>query len=215
MADQNAILAILVKIGKPVSLDALSLEAPVGSPERKQTTKALGRLIGRGLVRTVQPKVTTFPASHGGYEATKEGRKFVQDGRRVSEHVLDYPAVTRPKEGTKAKGEAFREALWKAFRFAKKATLHELIEVAGDQGVVKVETLASAWMKALIRTGIAVELKTRASGFAPTSNGFKRYALVRDLGPKAPSIGRGVVIDNNNGEQIFEISADAGKARVA
>jgi hypothetical protein len=207
MADQNTILRTLAASQGPMTLDEVcraecGRDAPVGSAERKQVTKAIGRLIGRGLVRTVQPQVTTFPASHGGYDATKEGRMFVQEGRRVSEHVLDYPAVTKPKEGAKAKGEAFREALWKAFRFSKKATLHELIEVAGDQGVIKVETLAGAWMKALIRAGVAVELKVRAHGFAPTSNGFKRYALARDLGAKAPSIAHHFIIDNNSGQQI-------------
>ncbi len=218
MADQNVILRTLSATPDAMSLDEVCVEtlgkaAPVGSPERKQTVKCLGHLIGRGFVRTVDADQQTFPRASGGYQATTAGRKFSSDGRSVSEHVLSYPEVARPKNGVKAKGDALRTAMWTALRIMKKATIHDLIRVSGDYGVVKVDALASAWLKGLIKAGIVVELNTRAPGFAPTSNGFKRYSLLRDLGPVAPSVKATFVLDNNTGDKIA--TTPAPKKKVA
>jgi len=50
---------------------------------------------------------------------------------------------------------------------------------------------------ALARAGIVTKLAARAKGFAPTSNGHVRYAIIRDLGPIAPSAGALFVTDHN------------------
>jgi len=221
MADQNDILRVLVTAREPLSLDevcrlSLGAAAPVGSNPRKQVVKCLGRLIGRGLAKALTAHEQAFPRTqNGGYEATKDGRAFEKAGRNVSEHVLDYPAVTKPKVGPKANGDAFRDDLWKAFRFKKKASLRELIEVVDKHGVVKVDTLAAAWMKALIGAGVAVLLPVRERGFAPTSNGFKRYALLRDLGPKPPKPAADFLLDQNTGERIAFAAAKPSKSEAA
>ncbi len=207
MADANQILKLLV--GRPLTLSDLcrqlggGADMPIGCSERKQITKAIGRLVGRGLVKSLTPQKQTFPCTrNGGYVATKEGRAFVKAGRSVAEHVLNYPPLAKATTGAKLKGDNFRAALWLAFRFAKRATIPELIEAAGDQGVVKTTDLAHAYMKALTRAGIAVEMKRREPGFAPTSNGFKRYALLNDLGVKPPKAAAEFLLDPNSGERI-------------
>jgi hypothetical protein len=97
-----------------------------------------------------------------------------------------------------------RQKIWSAFRIARKATLADLATAAMAPGADADKTIENArkYLKGLCRGGIAAELPVRERGHAPTSNGFKRFSLVLDLGPRAPVVTSAGVFDPNKRETI-------------
>lgn len=68
------------------------------------------------------------------------------------------------------------------------------------------------YVAGLTHAGILVEMRRRAVPTSPTSNGEKRWTLVRDLGRKAPVMRKGgnSVFDPNSGQMIPVIREEAG-----
>jgi hypothetical protein len=214
MADQNEILRIIPGPGTvPASLDELSVRVfgevfPVGSLKRKQLIKGLGALVSRGFVRAVKREKAAFQQSRtAGYELTDNGAAFRLLGKEIkSGPRKGHTGKSKPRENT------FRTRVWKALRFAKKATVFELIEVAGAPGNVRTAaTNTHRYLQALEAVKVTRTLDLRAPGAAPTSNGFIRYALVKDLGPQAPVVGTKGVFDPNSATYL----APEGHARSA
>jgi hypothetical protein len=116
-------------------------------------------------------------------------------------------AIEKPrKSGGPRKGQQLAFGLtprvWRALRILGKASLPELLEIADAQGRPAEHT--RKYLAMLTRYGIVVISGRRSEGSAPTSNGFKRYILVRDLGPIAPvwSQRKQVLFDPNSRENI-------------
>lgn len=194
MADQqNAILRILVPLNalaEPCSVSVIR-DRLGGVPTRKRVLEALGKLMQKKLVARVN-RQTGFEPVEPVYQATAAGREFVIAGKRVTSGPNGPLTATRVREG-----ETFRQRLWNALRIQKKATLPQLIEIARDKRDGNVEANALKYMGALVRAGVAVRLPTREKGHALTSPGHVRWALIRDLGPRAPQAARSHLVNLN------------------
>jgi len=209
MADANQILRTIFDLRDDngvVTLDALCVAVAgtplrVNDPERKQVIKSIGGLVSRGLVKSLGAVPGKFPASaHAGYTVTPKGEAFIAAGKVIKPGPKGKLAAPR----TLAK-ETFTDRLWKALRQSpnKRATVNELVELAGAIGNVKTAlTAAHRYLKALSEVGITQKMAHRAKGFALTSNGFVRYAILKDRGPKAPVIYRDYIFDPNANERI-------------
>lgn len=203
MADQTKTLQLLVDVGVPMSIGAILKGLDIYHPrQRRQLLQALGRLMEKKHVARADAKdftaarVAQLKGQEPHYVATKAGRALIAGGKRITSGPRGPHAAPR-----KALANTQRQKLWSAFRISKKATRAALAEAVGGEADAAMEN-ARAFLKALLRAGVAVEMRAREKGFAPTSNGFKRFALVRDLGPLAPSARQAGLFDPNNGETI-------------
>lgn len=206
MADQTLILTRLCEADAPLTVDALM--ATLKRKERgaskdalrREVTTCLGRLMKNKLAERCNPvsERGQFPAPKGIFRATAAGRKLIASGEAVTSGPKGNLTGVRTR-----KTDTFRARLWAALRAKKKAATFELIELArtsGDKG--KHEQNTYAYLKALVRAGVAAQMKTREKGFAVSSPGFARFALVKDLGPLAPTVCGEFLFDNNARERI-------------
>lgn len=195
----DKVLRFLVGQG-PQSLDAICLHVLGAIPRaharpRKYVQMAIGRLMARSLVeRHGRPNSTLANKGPAIFAATKAGHDLVAAGKAISSGPVK--AMT----GVVKKDAGMRQRLWEVLRRKQKATLADLVELArrdGDPDPVKVIDNARKYMRALARAGIVKKLATRAPGYSPTSNGFNRYVLLLDLGPRAPLTGKRFVTNPN------------------
>jgi hypothetical protein len=194
MADQQAVLKLLAGTEDAMSPDAIccALHGESASrTQRSQTLASIGKLGRRKFVER---------AIGGQFRATKAAREFIARGRKI-EPGTDAAKWMRPQDGT------LRAKVWRLLRQSRvsgnKFTLAEIAEhVSGkSDDSVKVIANSRAYLKGLRRAGIVTTMKQRAPGNAPTSRGFVRFALVRDLGVETPIItttGEGGVFDPNS-----------------
>lgn len=167
----------------------------------KQVSGALVGLHGRGLVRRQRP---------GCYLVTDAGAL----ARRQGDNITSGPC--RPHSGRrKANRKAtLRDKAWRAMRALGKFTIGDLLELTEASGRDPHSNLGR-YLRALVAAGYLAELKWRDPGSARTSNGFKRYRLLRDSGLQAPRISqaRKEVYDPNTQEvHPLERAAEAEAA---
>lgn len=184
----------------PQSLDLICRHvygkpAPIGSRARMNVRGIVGRLIAAGHVDRIG-KVNATLRNQGGatFDATAKGRAFLSAGKTITS------GANGPRTGVPKKSAGMRQRIWHALRLKQKATtleLCELIHEEGDPDPIKVTDNARKYFTALARAGIVKKLNTRASGQEPSSRGFLRYALLRDLGPRAPLTGKTFVTNPN------------------
>lgn len=201
---QNRLLTLLISNQGRLSLDHLHLYS--GRP-RKRVVIALGRLLRRGFVEQIKPKpafthdargrITANETPSLEYRLTKDGRAFVAAGIPISSGPKGPISGHR-----RTMKETFRARLWRAFRLKSKATIPDLVEIASRGAGRDEGSNARQYMRHLVMAGIAVALPVKTQGFAPTSNGFKRFALVVDLGPLAPVATRAHLFNPNLNEKI-------------
>lgn len=137
---------------------------------RKSIVAAVATLIGRGLADRREV---------GCYTLTAEGESFRAAGKEIKSGPngpLNLAAVRRPRRTTQ------RDRLWSAMRILKKFTLGEILTLAGDGS----ESNAQHYIAALAGAGYLRQMHRRERGTSLTSNGFKRWQLIRDTGPAAP-----------------------------
>jgi predicted transcriptional regulator len=150
---------------------------------RKSVVSAVATLIGRGLADRREV---------GCYTLTAEGESFRAAGGVIKSGPtgpLHQVAARRPRRITQ------RDRLWSAMRILKKFTLGEILTLAGAGS----ESNAQHYIAALAGAGYLRQMPRREHGTSLTSNGFKRWQLIRDTGPAAPvwSVGRGELYDPN------------------
>jgi hypothetical protein len=141
-----------------------------------QIVMAMDRLSKRGLV---------VHTALGKYLRTPAGDAFIAAGAEVK----PGPSAggNRPLRSDDAAGrDTLRDRAWSALRQLKKATIPELIELAGKGTEADATSNLRRYLWKLATYEIVAKLKRRVPGLAPTSNGFVQFVLVRDLGPKAP-----------------------------
>ena len=89
-------------------------------------------------------------------------------------------------------------------RLRRRFVLADLVSDAATADDRNPEDNLLRYLRALRRAGYIAELPNRAAGTAPTSNGFKRWMLAKDTGPRAPIILSKVaaIRDQNTGEDV-------------
>lgn len=193
--DGTTVLKVLVS-GGPCTLDTLcraifGKPQPVNSNGRKNIRTAIGRLIKNDLAISAQPAQQTFPINHAGvtFDATAAGRKFIADGKTLT----GGPKGPNSGAPVAKNGSDLRQRFWNALRMKEKATLVDVVELAhrdDDPDPVKVTANARRYFDALERAGIVKRLGVKAAGIGPHSRGHIRFALLKDLGGRAPLAGR-------------------------
>lgn len=194
--DQTSVLYELASYSEPVTIDALCQAFP--KARRKTLLTFVGHLLQKKLVANAG-------ARRGSYLITAKGSEFVKAGKRVTSGPNGKLTGPRePRDGT------FRDRLWKALRIKRKATVPELIELARKKSDGEnIVHNAQAYMRFLKRAGVVVEMRRRAAGHAPTSNGFKLFTLMRDLGPLAPVAHRAFLFDPNSARERIAYQGEA------
>lgn len=150
----------------------------------------------RGLAERVRP---------GCYRLTDAGFQFVNDGGCVR------PGPCRPLTGKRnASMRSLRAKLWAALRALEKGTVNDLLELAQTGTEKNATNNAQRYIAALRHAGYVRRLMQLEPGTAPTSNGFPRYLLVKNTGPKAPVVDnkKKIVRDQNTGK-IFQLPGAA------
>lgn len=191
--DANAILALLVRHrqfrdGLTVSgiagkMSSIRPRKPGYAELRATILNGVGQLLRQGL--TARQCV-----GEQRYVATQEGIAFHRAGKKVAR----ARGVTPPNENT------YRAKIWKALRIVRKASIPELVEMAAadtstKQAIAKASAQARTFLWQLKRAGIVAPL--------PVKDGiFKRFALLRDLGPLMPERRKTGLFDPNKRELI-------------
>ncbi|SIQ95397.1 hypothetical protein SAMN05421829_108131 [Aromatoleum tolulyticum] len=174
--------AVLVEIVRgTVQLPAIAAAVGGGS---KAVVMAVQRLKRRGLVTAV---------ATGEYAPTEAGRMFLAEGRQVA-------SGQGKRLHTRTRG--LRQRVWWVLRARGTVSLPDLLSTLSDGSERDACANLSAYLRALERAGFVAVLEQRHPGHTPTSNGYKRYRLVRNNGRQAPVVrqAHGVVFDPNSGE---------------
>jgi hypothetical protein len=194
----DATLAVLARAGLPLRLEAVAAAARL-SP--RQASDGVAALVRRGLAERVdgagRPVSAGFRPLY--YRATDAGRSAAAEGARVTSGPMGSHTGRRAAvQGT------FRARLWRALRVLRKATVPDLVRLAGTGEEADAEGNAHKYLAALTRSGHVVVLSGRAKGRAQGSNGFKQFVLAKDTGPLAPSVhpARSEVFDPNTEESL-------------
>ena len=185
------VLRVLPEAGACVTVPEIAAASRL---TRKEVSSALVVLHGRGLVKRQRP---------GCYLVTEAGAL----ARRSGEAITSGPC--RPHSGRrKANGApTLRDKAWRAMRALQKFTLGDLLEVT-EAGGRNPSSNLGRYLRALVAAGYLAELRRREPGSAPTSNGYKRYLLLRDSGLQAPRISqaRHEIYDPNT-QEAFPLGA--------
>jgi predicted transcriptional regulator len=180
--------ALLSELATAECQKTAELAQILNAPKRK-VSDAAGVLIGRGLI--TRPVIGT-------YRITEEGRRAHEAGVTIS---------TGPKgpHGTiPVHRDTFRERVWRSIRIRRRFTIGDVVSDATRDTEKDPRANAARYIRMLRYAGYLRELPRRQQGSAPTSNGFKVFALVRDTGPRAPVWRKTqrVLHDFNLGEDI-------------
>ncbi|GAA0311517.1 MULTISPECIES: helix-turn-helix domain-containing protein [Rhodovulum] len=155
----------------------------------RQVSAAAAGLIERGYVERLE---------RGCFQLTDSGRFAARNAVRI------VSGPRGPHRKPKAPWrDTIRQRAWAAMRIKRQFTIREIAMVAarGDEGD-PVDNL-TRYFRALVQAGYLRQL-AREPGHAPGSNGFLRFQLVRDTGPRAPvwSDVRRAVHDHNTGKDV-------------
>lgn len=136
---------------------------------RRDVAKACVPLLERGWIDRLE---------RGCFVLSDEGRR----AREAGETITSGPRGPLTQLARRPKRRTARDKMWKAIRVSKKFDLARLEAMAGasPEGARK-------FVAALAKAGYLSALR-REPGDAPTSNGFKRWLLIRDTGPETPLI---------------------------
>jgi len=179
--------AVFRAIREDACLTMDELEAATGL-SRKQVSQGAARLVQRRYIERVE---------RGCFQLTEPGRVARQNGVELS------CGPNAPLTGHRRNRQnTFRARLWRAMRLKVKFGLSDIIALASreERGP---RTNATRYVRQLARAGYLLELP-RQKGSAPTSNGFKRWALVRNTGELAPMpTADGVEVWDPNTQEVF------------
>lgn len=170
---------------------------------RRQAANACGKLVAHGLLaRQTDADGSVKP---GKYLLTPDGRIALEAG--VSIKSGPKGAHGKPRKT----GGSLREKVWRLLRIRRKVSVPEAVALLcdGDASVQDIENTTNnvqRYLRALRLTGYLADMR-REPGAAPSSNGFKRYLLVRDTGPLAPTRrAHNRVYDHNEGREYAELA---------
>lgn len=155
---------------------------------RRPVSDAAAKLIRDDLVERVE---------RGCFRISAAGK-----AARANGSVTFRPGPKGPMARTRPVAGSFRAKAWGAMRLRQKFTVADLVTRARTDDDRMPENNATYYLRGLAAAGYVRVLPLREPGHKPTSNGFRRYALIRDTGPLAPVIRKGgtEVYDPNTGE---------------
>lgn len=116
----------------------------------------------------------------GCYQLTEAGIAAAAAGEEIKS------GPRGPHFGVYQRRGTFRERCWRSMRMHRRFTVQEIVSDAGTEADKGPEDNLRRYLGLLASAGYVKELPRRTEGSAPTSNGFKRWMLARDTGPKAP-----------------------------
>lgn len=134
----------------------------------------------------------------GCYQLTEAGLAAARAGEVItSGPVGKTGAIPRYKD-------TFRQRAWSSMRFNGRFTIGQVVRAAARDGETNARENARKYISQLCRAGYVKELPRRAPGTAISSNGFKRFMLVRNSGRIAPvyRMEYRVMHDFNTGEDV-------------
>lgn len=183
--NQNRILNALP--GACKTLGILSCELGL---THRQVTTAASSLIRKGFVERV---------SAGCFQLTGEGQAAVASGIEIkSGPNAPFQDVRGPMRDT------LRQRAWNAMRIHQSFTINELLLASTHGPEQDAKNNLQRYLSALVKAGVLRRMRRRVAGTRPSSNGFLRYQLLRDLGEIAPTLraAKGVLHDHNSGEEF-------------
>lgn len=134
----------------------------------------------------------------GCYQLTEVGIVAGQAGETITS------GPKGPHAGARSVRNTLRERAWRAMRIRKRFTVADLVADAGTAKDANPTGNLQRYLQFLRAAGYVKDLPRRSSGTALTSNGFKRWMLIRDTGPRAPSVRskKHAIHDFNTGEDV-------------
>lgn len=151
--------------------------------EPQQVRSACDKLVAHGLLaRRTYLSGRVWP---GKLLLTAEGRLALEAGADLKSGPTGSHGKPRNTEG------CLRDRVWRLLRIRRKASVPEVVGLLCDgeapaKAIENTTNNVQKYLRALRLTGYLVDMR-REPGDAPGSNGFKRYLLVRDTGPQAPT----------------------------
>lgn len=148
----------------------------------RQVANACAKLVEHGyMVRENYADDTVKP---GCYRLTKLGQAALEEGARLTSGPKGPTGQIRPH------ADSLRDRAWRAMRIRRKGSIPELIGLLLDAGGDEADTKRATnnlqkYFRQLALAGYLMEMR-RDAPESLTSNGAKRYLLVRDTGPLAP-----------------------------
>lgn len=148
----------------------------------RQVADACAKLVQHGyLARQTYSDDSVKP---GCYTITDLGKAALDQGTRMTSGPKGPTGKTRPKDNS------LRERAWRCLRIRRKASVPELVGLLIDAGASQEQIKAAEnnlqhYFRPLVRAGYLTEMRREAPQ-SMTSNGAKRYLLVRDTGLLAP-----------------------------
>lgn len=116
----------------------------------------------------------------GRYKLSEAGAAAAQAGEVITS------GPKGPGGKTKEHRNTLRQRAWRSMRMRRRFTVPDLVVDAATPGDGKPEENIQRYVRGLKAAGYVRDLPRRAEATAPTSNGHKRWILVRDTGPRAP-----------------------------
>jgi predicted transcriptional regulator len=178
---------IMDSLAPGVCLTVQQLYNSIGG-QRNRITKSVGKLITRGYVERVEK---------GCYQLTSKGIEFKATGKAIKSGPYT------PKTGVVRNSvkPTLKRKVWRALPALQKFTIPELIAIAADGTEKDAYGSIQRFLYVLCCAGYLREMPRRSPGTKLTSNGNKRYALVRHTGQSAPrSRGAKKLFDPNTKE---------------
>ena len=130
--------------------------------------------------------------------------------------MVNRPDTTTSPRKQRIVHGTLRQKAWRAMQIKGKFTLSDLVRnvVTPADKAINPRNNLGRYIAGLTRVGVLVELKRRAVPTSRTSNGEKRWMLVRDLGRQAPVVRKdGSSVYDPNGQSFLVRNAEAGDAQ--
>lgn len=155
---------------------------------RRQISDGAASLIMRGQLERIET---------GCYQLTPAGLT----AHAAGEAITSGPTGKHTGRSRRPLKNTLRQRAWTAMRMSGTFTIGDLVMAAAREER-DAETNIARYLRSLKATAYVLELPVRSRGTHLTSNGFKRFRLIKDTGPIAPvwSRARNRLVDHN-GEQ--------------
>jgi predicted transcriptional regulator len=170
----------------------------------KQVANACAKLETHGYL--VREKFSDDSVKPGCYKLTPLGHVALEEGAKLT---------SGPKRATgkpKIRDDSDRGRAWRTLRIRRKISVPELLGLLFDAGTDDVTLRRAAnnlqkYLRCLARAGYLAEMRREAPQ-SLTSNGAKRYLLVRDTGPLPPVPQKLInkILDQNESKQYDYIN---------
>ncbi len=118
----------------------------------------------------------------GCYRLNEKGRQALISGERIR----GGSRATDRRKPRPRNPNSFYQRVWTALRYLRTATAPDIVMLVGAPDYRTPRTMIRKLMCWLKAAGVVVELDRREPSTKSGGRGFKRFRLVRDLGPFVP-----------------------------